>query len=143
MWTTAWLVESTLFLCVHIDQAVAVNSSRLCWCLMSQESSSLKSINLVVSLQAHADASSQTTLSSLHVQSACRVVSVSSLHRSQIGFSMMVWRTRLSLVGKEFRHALQMWFFILFGVCRAQMAFQRAFFLFHISFSTSTILLSL
>ena len=84
-------------------------------------------MKLVISLQAYADTSSQTTSNSLHVQSACKVVSGSSLHRSQIGLSMMVWHTRFSFVGKEFWHALHIWFFILFGVYRAQMAFQSAF----------------
>lgn len=59
------------------------------------------------------------TSSSLeHDHIACKGDSAWSWQRSQVELVIIVRRNRFSIVGRELRHALYMWFLILLGVCK-------------------------
>ena len=84
---------------------------------MSHDNSSLKSTKVQLLRHCHNDSSSQTASSSPQDQRAWSEDLETCLHRSQTELSMMVRRTRFSLVGRELRHAFHTRFFILFRTC--------------------------
>ena len=87
---------------------------------MSHDRSSLKSMKVFVRRQFQSESSSHTTSSSVQDQKAWIVDLGASLHRSQTELSIMVRRSKFSLVGNEFLQAPHIRFLILFGTCKDQ-----------------------
>ena len=112
---TAALFRRSRFLWVQISQAVVQKKERSRWLMMSHERSSLKSTKVWFLLHCHCASFSQTTSNSRQDYIACRADSGACLQWSQVEQSMTIRRTKLSLVGKEFRQALHIRFFIFFG----------------------------
>ena len=114
------LLSWTWFRYVQMDQAVIEKSSSWCWCLINHDSRFFKGMKLSELRQLHKVKSSQTTSNSPHNHKAWRVDSLAQEHRSHKGFSIMVQRTKFALVRREFRQALHIKFFTLFGTCNDQ-----------------------
>ena len=105
---------------VQTNHAMTENSSRWCWFVMSHDRSSLKSMKVFVRRQFQSELSSHTTSSSVQDHWEWIVDLGASLHRSQTELSLMVRRSKFSLVGNEFRQALHIRFLILFGTYKDQ-----------------------
>lgn len=103
-----------------MDHVVIEKISKCSWFLISHESSSLKSMKLVVRQQFHKVRSTHTTSNSLHDHKAWRVDSFTHLQQSQNGSSMTIRHTKFSLVGNKLQQALRIRFFIFFSTCKDQ-----------------------